>query len=51
MNLKDIFFLLRVSSNISKIFLFRFRALRPELVKLLADSREETAHHIFIYPP
>ena len=51
MNLKDIFFPLRVSATISKVFLFRFRALRPVLVKLLTDSREETAHHIFKYPP
>jgi hypothetical protein len=33
-NLKDIFFRLRVSAIISEIFLFRFRAVRPVLVKL-----------------
>jgi len=50
-NPKNIFFPLRVSANISKVFLFRFRALHPVLVRHLADSREETAYRTFIYPP
>jgi hypothetical protein len=50
-NLEDVFVPLSVSVTISETFLFHFRALRHVLVKFLADSREETAHHIFIYPP